>query len=96
MPKQSYIAAYDCGGTNLRLAIADSKGKIVFSAFAFNPIVSIVKGVITKYNPANPENIQFYMIKNVVEELQGTGKSPSDGISAARTNLIMDMILGKL
>ncbi len=78
------------------IEIIGSKGKIVFSTFAFKPIVSIVKGVITKYNPANPENIQFYMIKNVVEELQGTGKSPSDGISAARTNKVMDMILDKL
>ncbi len=78
------------------IEILGSKGKIIFSTFAFKPIVLIVKGVITKYNPANPDNIQFYLIKNVVEELQGTGKSPSDGISGARTNRVMDMILNKI
>ena len=78
------------------IEILGSKGKLLFSAFAFKPVVLIVRGVITKYNPANPVNIQFYLIRNIVEELQGIGKSPSDGISAARTNKVMDMILNKM
>jgi 1,5-anhydro-D-fructose reductase (1,5-anhydro-D-mannitol-forming) len=78
------------------IEILGSKGKIVFSTFAFKPIVLTVKGSITKYNPANPVNIQFYLIKCIVEELQSTGKSPSNGISAARTNRVMDIILNKI
>jgi len=78
------------------IEILGSKGKILLSTFSFTPIITKVGDVITKYNPANPENIQYYLIKNIVEELQGTGKSPSDGISAARTNKVMDMILNKL
>jgi predicted dehydrogenase len=78
------------------IEIMGSKGKIIFSTFAFKPIVLIVKGVITKYKPANPVNIQYCLIRNIVEELQGTGKSPSNGISGARTNRVMDMILNKL
>lgn len=77
------------------IEIMGSKGKIIFSPFAFKPIVLIVKDIITKYNPVNPANIQFNLIKNVVEELRGAGKSPSDGISGARTNKVMDMILNK-
>jgi predicted dehydrogenase len=78
------------------IEIMGSKGKMTFSAFAFKPVILQVKDVITKYSPPNPVNIQYYLIKSVVEELQGTGKSPSDGISGARTNRVMDMILNKL
>ncbi|UCH13459.1 MAG: Gfo/Idh/MocA family oxidoreductase [Bacteroidales bacterium] len=78
------------------IEILGSKGKIIFSAFAFKPIVLVVKDIITKYNPSNPANIQFCLIKDVVEELQGAGKSPSDGTSGARTNKVMDMILNKI
>ena len=78
------------------IEILGSKGKILFSTFSFSPVVVKVGDVITKYMPANPENIQYHLIKDIVEELQGTGKSPSDGISAARTNKVMDMILNKL
>lgn len=75
--------------------VMGSKGKIMFSTFAFSPIVVMEKDTITKYNPANPENIQYYLIKSIIEELQGTGKSPSNGVSAARTNRVMDLILNK-
>ncbi len=78
------------------IEIMGSKGKITFSSFAFKPVILQVKGVITKYNPSNPVNIQYCLIKSVVEELQGKGKAPSNGISGARTNRVMDMILNKL
>ena len=77
------------------IEILGSKGRITFSTFSFKPIILAIKDNVTKYNPVNPENIQYYMIKNIVEELQGKGKSPSDGISGARTNKVMDMILKK-
>jgi predicted dehydrogenase len=76
--------------------VLGSKGKIMFSTFAFTPIVVTGKDIITKYNPANPENIQYYLIKSIVEELHGKGKCPSDGVSAARTNRVMDLILNKV
>lgn len=77
------------------IEILGSKGRIIFSTFSFRPVIVVVKDTVTKYNPLNPENIQFYLIKRVVEELQGKGKSPSNGISGARTNKVIDMILGK-
>ena len=77
------------------IEILGSKGRITFSTFSFKPIILAIKDNVTKYNPVNPEIIQYYMIKNIVEELQGKGKSPSDGISGARTNKVMDMILNK-
>jgi predicted dehydrogenase len=77
------------------IEIMGSDGKIEFSTFAFSPITIRTRDTITRFNPANPENIQFYLIKNIVEELQGTGKAPGDGISSARTNKVMDLILNK-
>jgi 1,5-anhydro-D-fructose reductase (1,5-anhydro-D-mannitol-forming) len=49
-----------------------------------------------EFRPDNPENIQYYLIKDVVEDLQGTGKSPSNGTTGARTSKVMDIILQKL
>ncbi len=77
------------------IEVIGSKGKIVLSTFAFEPVVVMTKDDITSYNPPNPENIQFFLIRSIVEELQGKGKCPGDGISAARTNKVMDMILNK-
>jgi len=79
-----------------RMRITGEHGNILFSAFDFSPIVLRTEDQIEEFKPENPENIQYYLIKNVVEELQGIGKSPSNGISGARTNKVMDMILQKL
>ena len=40
-----------------------------------------------------PENIQFFLIQHIVDELLGRGKSPSTGISAARTNWVMEHMI---
>jgi hypothetical protein len=46
------------------------------------------------YEYTNPENIQFNLIRSIVEELQGKkGACPSTGITAARTNRVMEEIL---
>jgi predicted dehydrogenase len=79
-----------------RMQVYGEYGYIRFSAFDFSPIILKTQKKITEYKPENPENIQYCLIKDVVEELQGTGKSPSDGISGARTNKVMDIILQKL
>ena len=76
--------------------ITGESGSILFSAFDFSPVILRTKNKTEEFRPDNPENIQYYLIKNVVEELRGMGKSPSNGISGARTNKVMDMILHKL
>jgi hypothetical protein len=45
--------------------------------------------------PPNPENIQYWLIRNMVEELQGKRQKTCNGESAMRTNKTMDIILGK-
>ena len=78
------------------IIIIGEKGTLSFAAFDFTPIILFEGGNVTEYKPENPENIQYFLIKDVVEELQGIGKSPSDGVSGARTNKVMDIILQKI
>ncbi len=76
--------------------ISGTKGSIRFSTFAFSPIVVQSKYEQSEYKFPKPEHIQQPMIETVVKQLCGHGKSPSDGFSAARTNMVMDQILKKI
>lgn len=78
-----------------RIKIVGDKGTISFSSFTFEPILLCTDKGQEEYCPANPENIQYYLIKSVVEHLQGKGVCECDGISATTTNWVMDKILGK-
>jgi hypothetical protein len=40
-----------------------------------------------------PEHIQQPHIQSIVDQLNGAGRCPSDGSSAARTSWVMDQIL---
>jgi predicted dehydrogenase len=69
-----------------------SKGRITFSFFEkFDIIVETAEGTET-YNIPYPAHVQEPLIEQIVAELRGEGKSPSDGESAARANLIIDWI----
>lgn len=72
--------------------IVGSKGKISFSTFAFTPIKLETCDGINEFSFINPQHIQQPLIQSVVNELTSYGKSPSNGISAARTNWVMDQI----
>jgi len=75
--------------------ILGTKGRLIYSTFEFSPIILETSDKREKFLPPNPQHIQQYMIEEIVKELRGEGKSPSDGISAARTNHVMDIILDK-
>ncbi len=79
-----------------QIQITGESGHILFSTFDFLPIILKTKDETLEFKPDNPENIQYYLIKDVVEELHGTGTSPSNGISGARTNKVMDIVLQKM
>lgn len=75
------------------IEIVGSKGKITFSSFKHKPVLLHKDGQITEYPYLNPENIQYNLIKQVVESIQGIGECVSTGISAARTNKVMEAII---
>lgn len=90
----SFVA--DASSKTDNMQITGENGTILISAFDFSPIILKTRDEMLEFKPDNPENIQYCLIKDVVEELQGTGTSPSNGISGARTNKIMDIILQKI
>lgn len=74
-----------------------SKGKLTCSTFNFSPILLETSEGVQEFMEENPENIQFNLIQSIVNFLSGKGKEPvSTGITAKRTNFIMDKILGKI
>ena len=80
-----------------RIFIIGTKGKLEFSSFDFSPIELETSNEKQEFLLENPENIQFYLIKSIVNYLNGKGNIPvSTGLSAIRTNYIMDKILKKI
>jgi len=78
------------------ISIFGTKGKLEFSTFDFTPIRLTTEKSTEEFLPENPENIQYWFIKNMVEELQGSVQVKGNLESAVRTNWLMDKILGKL
>jgi predicted dehydrogenase len=73
--------------------ITGSGGSVWFATFSFAPILVQTAHSQAAYSFPRPQHIQQPMIENVIAQLCGREKSPSDGISAARTNRVMDQIL---
>lgn len=78
------------------IRIYGTEGTLEFSTFRFTPIRLLTTDSTSEYLPPNPENIQFYFIRNMVEELRGLRNKTCNGEDAAHTNYIMDKILGKI
>jgi predicted dehydrogenase len=76
-----------------QIEIIGSKGKITFSTFAFTPIKLEIGSDVETFDYPKPEHVQQALIQTVVDELLGRGKCPSTGITASRTNKIIDEIL---
>ncbi|NEW07477.1 Gfo/Idh/MocA family oxidoreductase [Paenibacillus sp. SYP-B3998] len=73
--------------------IIGSLGKITFSTFGEDIRVELSDGQVEERTILNPPHIQQPLIQSIVNELRGTGYSPSTGYSAARTNRVMDELL---
>ena len=73
--------------------ILGSKGKISFSTFGVEPILLTTHEGVTPICIVNPVHIQQQLIQSIVNDLNGLGVCPSKGISASRTNRVMDKIL---
>jgi predicted dehydrogenase len=74
--------------------IVGSKGKITFSFFDLDvPVMVETETGAQVLSFSMPQHVQQPLIQTIVDELQGTGKSPSTGSSAARTARVMDEIM---
>ncbi|WP_262328316.1 Gfo/Idh/MocA family protein [Carboxylicivirga litoralis] len=75
------------------IEVVGTKGKIQLSSFKHEPVILYKDGEVTEYPYLNPENIQYNLIKQVVETLQGIGNCDSMAESAIRTNKVMHKIV---
>jgi len=78
-----------------RTRIIGSLGEVAYTHFAEADVMLLTKGAEEHFEIPNPLHIQQPLIQLIVNELRGEGKSPSTGLSAAKTNWIMDSVLGR-
>lgn len=71
------------------------KGVIKTSTFSFEPIILENEKGRQEFIDERPENVQYYLIEQVVNALSGKGNAVSTGITAARTSMVMDHIVAE-
>ena len=77
------------------IEIIGTKGLVSFSVFDYQPIrLQTSKGEESITVP-NPPYVQYPLIKNVIEHLQGLAVCTCTSVSATPVNWVMDRILGK-
>ena len=75
------------------LEIIGESGMIKTSSFSFEPIVLHNKNGRQEFVNERPENVQYYLIGQIVKALSGKGNVVSTGITAARTSRVMDEVV---
>lgn len=73
--------------------ITGDHGQLRFATFDDVPVVLETEAGVQAFDIPNPPSIQQPLIATLVDELRGNGHSPSTGVSAARTNAVMDQVL---
>lgn len=73
--------------------IVGDKGIIKTSTFTYDPIVLVNSSGTKEFANDRPENIQFYLIEQIVRALSGGGDVVSTGITGSRTSWVMDEVV---
>lgn len=79
-----------------RIQIIGDRGRVVFSAFTYEPIELYTEEGRQLIEVPNPPHVQLPLIQKVVEHLQGRDICTVDCVSATSVNWVVDRILGKL
>ena len=66
-----------------------------YSVFNYDHIVLHTSAGMESITVPNPPYVQYPLIKNVIEHLQGIGVCTCTSVSATPVNWVMDQILGK-
>ncbi|MBV9866963.1 MAG: Gfo/Idh/MocA family oxidoreductase [Abitibacteriaceae bacterium] len=75
------------------IQINGTQARLTLSTFGNEPLRLERKDGNETFDLPNPPHIQQPLIQTIVNELQGNGKCPSTGTSAARTSRVMDNVL---
>ncbi len=78
-----------------RIEVIGNRGQVSFSVFNYDPIVLHTSAGMESITVPNPPYVQYPLIKNVIEHLQGIGVCTCTSVSATPVNWVMDQILGK-
>jgi predicted dehydrogenase len=73
--------------------IIGSEGHIAFSSFDTEPLLLVNVDGEQFIEIDNPPHVHQPLIQTIVDELNGTDKCPSTGISGARTTWVTDQLL---
>lgn len=73
--------------------IVGTKGKLTFSSFGTEAIRLTTATGVTDFPEPTPNHVQQPLIQTIVDELNGVGRCPSTGESAARTSWVMEQLL---
>jgi len=86
---------FDAGENFDRTEIIGSAGSVSYTHFSEANVSFKTKSGLDNFEIPNPLHIQQPLVQLMVNELRGVGICPSNGVSAARTNWVMDQILGR-
>ena len=75
------------------IEIIGEKGILSFSCFSFETIVLLDKSGRYEFINERPENVQYYLIEQIVNELSGKGTAVSNGLTGARTSKVLDEVV---
>ena len=78
-----------------RIELIGDQGSVSFSVFDYAPIKLHTSEGTQKITVPNPPYVQYPLIKNVIEHMQGIGICECTSVSATPVNWAMDRILGK-
>jgi predicted dehydrogenase len=73
--------------------ICGERGKLSFSSFGTEPLLLVSESDVRPIVVDHPQHVQQPLIQTIVDELNGIGRCPSSGESAAQTNWVIDQIL---
>jgi len=78
------------------IEIIGDQGKLSFAVFDYTPILLHTSKGVQQIEVPNPPYVQFPLIKNVIEHLQGLSLCTCTSVSATPVNWAMDRILRKI
>jgi 1,5-anhydro-D-fructose reductase (1,5-anhydro-D-mannitol-forming) len=76
-----------------RTEIHGTRGTISYACFDDSPVVLQTETGVEQFTIPYPAHVQRPLIQTIVDELNGRGRCPSHGESAARTTWVMDRLL---
>jgi len=76
-----------------QIVLEGEEGELSLPTFGDDPIELRRGSAVERFAIANPAHIQGPMIANVVADLRGAARCESTGVSAARTQAVMDTVL---